>query len=142
MRAEQARLRRLQRLERVRAIAKQAVAVEAARAEGTLAQLEALIERTRAISEQYRGRTHFADGLELRQTGHFISGLDAITRTTGDDALRAKALADRKQIELAQAERSRAAVEARVTAEARSLAARGQTPALAARKPIGTGLEG
>ena len=141
MRAEQARLRRLQRLERVRAIAKQAVAVEAARAEGTLAQLEALIERTRAISEQYRGRTHFADGLELRQTGHFISGLDAITRTTGDDALRAKALADRKQIELAQAERSRAAVEDRAVAQEKAIAARATPPVLGSRKAIGTGLE-
>ncbi len=141
MRAEQARLRRLQRLERVRAIAKQAVAVEAARAEGTLAQLEALIERTRAISDQYRRRTEFADGLELRQTGHFMSGLDAITRTTGDDALRAKALADRKQIELAQAERSRAAVADRAVAQEKAIAARAAPPVLGSRKAIGTGLE-
>lgn len=141
MRAEQARLRRLQRLERVRAMAKQAAAVESARAEGTLAQLQALAERTQALTDDYRRRTRFADGLELRQTGHFIAGLQAITRSTSDDALRAKALADRKQLELAQAERSRAAVEDRALAQEKALAARASAPVLGARKAIGTGLE-
>ncbi|WP_374281580.1 hypothetical protein [Novosphingobium sp.] len=141
MRAEQARLRRLQRLERVRAIAKQSAAVEAAQAEGTLAQLEALAERTRALTDDYRRRSRFADGLELRQTGHFVAGLQAITRSTTDDARRAKALADRKQQELAQAERSRAAVEDRALAQEKAIAARAAPPVLGARKAIGTGLE-
>lgn len=141
MQAERARLRRLQRLERVRAIAKQSAAAEAAQAEGTLAQLEALIERTRAMEQEYAGRTRMTDGLELRQLGHFVSGLQAITRTTSGDALQAKALADRKQQELAQAERSRAAVEDRAAAQEKAIAARAAPQALGARRAIGTDLE-
>ena len=141
MRAERARLKRLQRLERVRAIAKQSLAADAARAEGTLAQLEALAERTRTMSAEYAARARFADGLELRQQGHFVAGLQAITRTTAADAVQAKALADRKQQELAQAERSRAAVEDRALAQEKTIAARTAPLALGARKAIGTDLE-
>ncbi len=141
MQAERARLKRLQRLERVRAIAKQTAAAESARAEGTLAQLEALAERTRALSDEYAARTRFSDGLELRQTGHFVSGLQAIARTTTGDAMQAKALADRKQQELAQAERSRAAVQDRATAQEKAMAARAAPQVLGARRQVGTGLE-
>lgn len=141
MQAERARLKRLQRLERVRAIAKQAAAAESARAEGTLAQLEALAERTRCLTAEYAARSHFADGHELRQTGTFISGLEAITRTTTGDARQARSLADRKQQELAQAERSRAAVEERALAQEKILASRTAPQSLDARRAIGTDLE-
>ena len=141
MQAERARLKRLQRLEKVRAIAKQAAAVDAARAESTLAQLEALAMRTRRMADEYRARTDFRDGLELRQLGQFVSGLNAITATTSGDAVNAKALADRKQRELAQAERSSAAVEDRAKAGAAARARRSQPQALGARKAVGTPLE-
>ena len=141
MQAERARLKRLQRLEKVRAIAKQAAAGESARAESTLAQLEALASRTRRMADEYRARTDFRDGLELRQLGQFVSGLNAITATTSGDALNARALADRKQLELAQAERSRAAVEDRAKAGAAALARRSQPQALGGRKAVGTPLE-
>lgn len=141
MQAERARLKRLGRLERVRAIAKQALVAESAQAEGTLAQLEALAERTRAMSAEYAARTRFASGLELRQLGQFVAGLQAITRTTRADALQAKALADRKQLDLAQAERSRAAVEERALAQEKALAARNVPQALGARRAVGTDLE-
>ena len=138
---DRARLRRLQRLERVRAIARQTAAAEAARAEGTLAQLEALASRTTRMAEEYRARTDPGSGLELRQLGQFVSGLNAITATTSGDALNARALADRKQLALAQAERSRAAVEDRAKAGQRALAQRGQPQVLGARKAVGTPLE-
>ncbi len=141
MQAERARLKRLQRLERVRAIAKQALVAESAHAEGTLAQLEALAERTRAMSAEYAARSRIADGHELRQLGHFVAGLQAITRTTSADAAQAKMLADRKQQELAQAERSRAAVEDRALAQERALTARAAAPVLGARRAVGTDLE-
>ena len=141
MQAERARLKRLQRLEKVRAIAKQAAAVESARAESTLAQLEALAMRTRRMTDEYRARTDFRDGLELRQLGQFVSGLNAITATTSGDALNARALADRKQLELAQAEHSRAAVEDRAKAGAAALARRTQPQVLGGRKAVGTPLE-
>lgn len=141
MQAERARLKRLQRLEKVRAIAKQAAALESARAESTLTQLEALADRTRRMADDYTARRDFRDGLELRQLGQFVSGLNAITATTTGDARNAKALADRKQLDLAQAERSRAAVEDRAKAGQRALAQRAQPQALGARKAVGTPLE-
>ena len=141
MRAEAARVRRLQRLEQVRAFAKQAAARDAAQAEGTLTQLEALAARTGAIADDYRGRTGLSDGLELRQLGSFVVGLGGITSATRNDAAQARAVADHKQQELALAERRRAAVEDRAQAGERALAQRQSHPASAARKQIGTGLE-
>jgi hypothetical protein len=143
MRPEQARLRRLERLERVRSIARQEAAREAAQAEGTLAQLSALADRTAALAEHYRQRTDPADALGLAQQHAVLAGLTGISTTTRGDAAQARALADRKQEELALAERRRAAVEDRAEAERRRLAQRRVGPALGARRtgPIGTGLE-
>ena len=141
MRAEAARVRRLQRLEKLRAHAKQTAALEAARAEGTLNQLEALAARTQAMAADYRGRTTLSDGMELRQLGQFVAGLTGVSSTTRSDALQARQLADLKQQELAQAERRRAAVEDRAEAGQRALAARRENPAMGSRRPVGTGLE-
>lgn len=138
---EAARLRRLQRLERVRAIASQTLAVEAAQAEGTLAQLEALAERTRALTSDYLGRSRAVTGLELRQLGQFLAGLQGISATTSGDADRARDLADRKQHEFALAERRRAAVEDRATSAARDVYKGRVLPVLGARRAVGTGLE-
>ena len=141
MEPERARLRRLQRLERVRAIARQAVALEAAAAESTLIQLEGLAERTRRMSEDYRSRDQALTGHDLRQRGQFLAGLQGLTASTSDDAARARTLADARQQELAQAERRRAAVEDRAVKAARDLAARRIAPVLSGRRRIGTGLE-
>jgi hypothetical protein len=139
--ADPKRLHRLQRLERVRAIAKQTAANAAAEAEGTLAQLKALAARTGSLAADYAGRDDALDGMSLQQIGRFAGGLQGITQTTLADAARAKAIADSRQLELAAAERRRAAVEERAQQEARELAARRQTPVLTRRKAIGTDLE-
>lgn len=141
MHPELRRVRRLQRLEKVRAIAKQAAALEAAQAEGALGQLRALAERTRTMADDYRARTIEADGLALRQLAVFAAGLAGVSATTHRDAEQAQALADRKQEELALAERRRAAVEDRALAGKRALDARLQSPPLGARRQIGTELE-
>lgn len=141
MAAERARLHRLQRLERVRAIARHQAAREAAQAEGTLAQLEALAERTHRMAEDYRGRTVLADGLELRELGQFVAGLSGISSATRGDAIQARELADRKQHDLALAERRRAAVEDRAQGEQRALVQRRAPQALDGRRPLGTPLE-
>lgn len=141
MQAEARRLHRLQRLEKVRAIAKQAAAQEAAQAEGTLAQLKALADRTRAMADDYRTRSALHDGQDLRQLGLFVAGLTGISATTTRDAAQAQALADRKQEELALAERRRAAVEDRAKAGQRALALRQANPTLTARRAVGTVLE-
>lgn len=141
MRAEAARVRRLVRLEKVRAHAKQAAAIEAAEAEGALARLSNLASRTQAMVDDYSTRSSHADGLELRQIGQFVAGLAEIFTTTRDDADQARIAADRKQQELAEAERRRAAVEDRARAGERALARRLIVPVLGSRRPVGTTLE-
>lgn len=139
--ADAKRLFRLQRLERVRAIAKQTAATAAAEAEGTLAQLQALAARTGSLADDYAGRHDAKDAMTLQQIGRFAGGLRGISENTRADALRAKAIADSRQAELAAAERRRAAVEERAVQEAKDLAAKRETPVLGGRRAIGTDLE-
>jgi hypothetical protein len=141
MRPEALRLRRLQRLERVRAIAKHEALRAAASAEGSLAQLLGLARRTAAMTEDYRARTGMSDALALAQHHAFVSGLTGIHAATRGDAVQAQALADRMQEELATAERRRAAVEDRARAEQRQLTQRRLPQSLGARRAVGTGLE-
>ena len=135
------RLKRLQRLEQVRAIAKQAAAQDAASAESTLQQLRGLAERTRILANGYDARSLAADGHALRQLSQFVTGLSGISASTERDALAAQGLADRKQQELALAERARAAAETRAESQAQVVAARLARPELSARRAIGTELE-
>ena len=141
MKAERARLKRLQRLERVRAIAKQTAASEAAAAESTLAQLESLAERTRSLAADYAARGEQADGAALTQIVRFAGGLREIHARTMDDAGRARDLADGKLAALGKAERRRAAVEDRASAAARVIGRTAQPPALASRRGFGTELD-
>jgi hypothetical protein len=141
MKAERARLKRLQRLERVRAIAKQAAASEAAQAEGTLAQLSALAERSRRLASDYAARSEARDGAALQQLSRFVGGLQGISENTANDAARARQFADTKLELLAAAERRRAAVESRADKQALSMAKREIAPATGTRRGFGTGLE-
>jgi len=135
------RLKRLQRLEQVRAIAKQAAAQDAASAESTLQQLRGLAERTRILANGYDARSLASDGHALRQLSQFVTGLSGISASTERDALAAQGLADRKQQELALAERARAAAETRAESQAQVVAARLARPELSARRTVGTELE-
>ena len=141
MKAERARLARLQRLERVRDIAKQAAAAEAAQAEGTLAQLESLAERTRQMAAEYAARIGVHDGASLRQLDSFARGLQGISTNTANDAANARRIADFKLEALGQAERRRAAVEERAERQSRAIARGSETPALGTRRKTGTSLE-
>lgn len=141
MRPEAARLKRLNRLERVRALAKQDTLRAAAEAEGHLAQLNALAERTVRIAKDYRLRRDCHTGADLQRLATFVDGIAAIGSATARDAAAARGLADQRQQELARAERSRAAVADRAMIEARAMAQQGKAPALASRKALGTALE-
>lgn len=138
---ERARLKRLQRLERVRAIARQTAAAQSAEAEGTLAQLRALAERTQDMAQAYRRRTGPGSGHDMRQVADFVAGLSAIETATRGDAERARALADHRQLELAAAERRRAAAEERARDQAQRVAKARQPQILGGRRRVGTGLE-
>ena len=133
MKAEREKLKRLQRLEKLRGIAKQTAASEAARAESTLAQLNTLAERTRTLRNEYAARTDMQDGAELSRMVRFVAGLQGIAATTEADVRRAHAMADRAQTELASAERRRAAVEERATQQARAMAAKAQYTAFSSQ---------
>ncbi len=135
------RLRRLQRLEQVRAIAKQTAAHDAAQAEASLQHLRGLAERTCQLAHGYDFPNRAIDGLALGQLHGFVAGLRAISINTARDAAQAQTLADRKQHELAHAERARAAVQDRAEASARIVAQRLAEPMLNARRAIGTELE-
>lgn len=141
MKAERDRLKRLNRLERVRDIAKQTAAAEAAQAEGTLAQLEALAERTRRMAEEYAARIGAQDGASLRQVNSFARGLEGISANTSNDAANARRIADFKMQALSQAERRRAVVEERAERQARVIAKGNETPVLGARRKSGTDLD-
>lgn len=135
------RLVRLQRLEKVRAIARQQAAAEAAAAEGTLAQLLALAERTGQMASDYAARRDAPDGAALRQLTRFREGLEGVSRGTNADAERARGHADLKLRALSEAERRRQAAEDRAASEAKALASAGQQAPLGARKALGTELE-
>lgn len=134
MTADRQKLARLNRLEKLRAIARQTAATEAAQAEGTLAQLRNLSDRTRRLAGDYSARRDASDGAALLHVGRFVGGLQTLTRTTDGDTLRAQAIADAKQRALVEAERRRAAVEDRASAQARVVSARTQQPALGGRR--------
>lgn len=143
MKAERERLARLRRLERIRDIARQTALAEAGKAEGTLAQLQGLVERTQRLSAAYAARTDARDAHALQQLQHFVAGLDRITTGTRADADAARRVADAKAQEAALAERRRAAVEERAEAQERLIArksAAATTPVTGKRK-TGTGLE-
>ncbi|WP_324741874.1 hypothetical protein U8326_01290 [Tsuneonella sp. CC-YZS046] len=136
MKPEEQRLKRLQRLERVRAIAKRTLATETAQAEGTLAQLQTLSDRTRQLADDYAARDDASDGHSLRQGSHFASGLYRIAASTGADVSTAREHANRKLAELAIAERKRAAVEERAKNEEQALQKKAQQPAIGSRKRV------
>lgn len=141
MTADERRLARLRRLERVRAIAKRQLAAETAEAEAALSQLRALTERTRGLADDYAARDDAVDGFVLRQTGRFAAGLCQVARSAGLGATAAQERADRKLAELATAEQSRAAVEERITLAESLLARKGVARPVEARRRVGTELE-
>ena len=134
MRPERQKLARLLRLERVRAIARQNAANEAARAEATLTQLQALAVRSGNLAADYNGRSDARDGADLRRLVLFASGLQTVCRNTSADAVRAQTIADLRHGELANAERRRAAVADRALATSRAIAAGAQAPILNGRR--------
>jgi hypothetical protein len=121
MKAERARLARLQRLERIRDIARRTALAEAGRAEGTLAQLQALAQRTDSLAAGYSARADAQDAASLQQLHKFVRGLESISRTTAGDIDRARVHADQRAAEAAAAERRRAAAEERAQAQAREI---------------------
>lgn len=142
MSAEKAKLKRLRRLERLRAIARQTALGEAAKAEAALAQVTALQSRTSALIEAYALRRAATEAADLQLEKQFIAGLTRIAEATAGDLARARTQADTRAAEAAAAERQRAAVADRVSAAAQRIARKAAdsaaTPAAAAPGTVGT----
>lgn len=135
-RSDAQRVARLRRLERIRAMAREAALAEAAKAEGTLAQLAGLAERTRLLAAEYAARDDAADAHGLAGAMRFAAGMQGLTRNAEAEADSARVVADGKARAAAEAERRRAAVDDRAAREVRAIARKGYatTPSLAARK--------
>ncbi|WP_050805620.1 hypothetical protein, partial [Novosphingobium nitrogenifigens] len=118
MKAERLRLKRLQRLEKLRAIARQTALAEAGRAEAQLAQLETLGQRTASLISDYAQRDDATLAEDLVRQRAFVAGLSQLAVNTRNDIARARDNADRRAAEAAAAERRRAAVEDRAAATA------------------------
>jgi len=136
-----ARLKRLQRLERTRDVAKRAAAAEAAAAENNLALLTYLSTHAAGLAAQYAQPSGETDGFSLRHRHAFVRELLNLSANTSDDAAKARTHADAKQTELAAAERRRATVADHASRRERELARREATPPLSARGGFGTNLE-
>jgi hypothetical protein len=133
MKAERARLVRLKRLEKLRAIARQNALAEAGRAEARLAQLEQLGQRTAALITGYAARTDAQSGGDLVRQRTYLAELQRMTVRTADDIARAREQADARAAQAAAAERSRTAVEQRISAAQAQIAAQNS----AAGVPLG-----
>jgi hypothetical protein len=121
MKAERARLGRLKRLEKLRAIARHNALAEAGRAEARLAQLRQLGDRTVALISTYAARSDAACGADLASQRVYLDELQRLGQRNSADIARARAEADARAAQAAQAERSRAAVEDRATATAQRI---------------------
>jgi hypothetical protein len=115
MKAEHARLVRLKRLEKLRAIARQTALAEAGKAEARLAQLEHLGSRTAALISGYAMRTDAQSGGDLARQRVYLGELQHMVARNDSDIARAREQADARAAQAAAAERSRAAVEDRIT---------------------------
>ena len=111
MKAERARLARLKRLEKLRAIARQTALSEAGRAEARLADLETLGQRTATLITGYATRTDADCGADLVRQRIYLGELQRMATRTEADVARARDQAD-----------ARAAVEDRATATAQRIA--------------------
>lgn len=121
MKADNSRLTRLRRIEKVRAVAKQLALLDAAAAEGTLAKLQTLAERTRQMACEYNAAAYATDGNALLQLQRFVGGLSDISTTALGDAGRAKSIADARLRELAKCEQRRSAAQERAETMLREL---------------------
>ncbi|MCB2049257.1 MAG: hypothetical protein KDE32_13685 [Novosphingobium sp.] len=121
MKAQQRKLARLQRLARIRDVARHEAATRAAEAEDVFARIVALDGQTNALARRYEVRGECHDAQSLRQLDAFVSGLRALGTETARQIETARHDADARQVDLAEAERRRTVVEDRAQALRRTL---------------------
>lgn len=124
MKTDRARVLRLRRIERLRGLEKQALAGQAAHAEGTLAELGALAERTARLAGDYAARDDADHGAALVRLRHFALGMQALHGGARSNADGARAHADRIMAAVAAAEQRRSTASDRAERRAAELARR------------------
>ena len=133
MKPDRKSLRRLDRLEHLRAIARRQALSEAGRAEAHLARTSELGERTAALIAGYAAARDAACGADLARQRQFVAALQRLAHDNSAEIARARAQADTRAAEAAAAERRRAAVETRADAARRLL----QRDAATSAQPLG-----
>jgi len=127
-------LRRLQRLERVREVARRSAAMQMAEAEGTLGQLLTLRDRTRDMAGGYHTADAGMEGGDLRRITAFVDGVGRLTRQTEQGIDIARSRADARRGELLTADRRLSHVSERVEAQRKALSAEKPAEAPARRR--------
>jgi hypothetical protein len=141
MKPEQRKLARLQRLARIRAIARHEAAGRAAQAEDVFARIVALDSQTNALARRYETRGQCRDAASLRQLDAFVAGLRTISADTARQMETARSDADARQVELAWAERRKTVIEDRARDVRTALQRRSVTPASGSARRFGTLLD-
>ncbi|MCB2064163.1 MAG: hypothetical protein KDE25_12080 [Novosphingobium sp.] len=135
MSPERRKLARLQRLARIREVARHQAATRAAEAEDVFARVVALDGQTNALARRYEARGQCRDAHSLRQLDAFVSGLRAMSSETARQIESARSDADARQADLASAERRKTVVEDRARDVHRMLERRpGRTASVGARR--------
>ena len=124
MTADRAKVARLKRIERLRAIEHRVKIGEAALAEAALAGAGALADRTGRLAASYRGRAEAGDGATLARLQHFTAGLLALHAGTSAGVASARDRADTARQAAAAAEKRVEAVALLATNSATALARR------------------
>jgi hypothetical protein len=135
------KLARLQRLARVRAVARHDAAARAAQAEDVFARIVALDGQTNALARRYETRGQCRDAGSLRQLDSFVSALRAMGTETSRQIETARSDADARQTELAHAERRRTVVEDRAQILRAALERRPAAVSPAVTRRFGTDLD-
>ena len=141
MSPERRKLARLQRLARIREVARHQAATRAAEAEDVFARVVALDGQTNALARRYEARSHCRDAQSLRQLDAFVSGLRAMSAETARQIETARSDADARQADLASAERRKSVVEDRVPDVRRMLERRPGRAAAVGTRRSGTVLD-
>lgn len=141
MKPDKRKLARLQRLARVRAVARHDAAVRAAEAEDVFARIVALDGQTNALARRYERRGQCTDAGSLRQLDAFVAGLRSISADTARQMETARNDADARQADLATAERRKTVVEDRARDVRMALERRSAIAPSAASRRFGTDLD-
>lgn len=141
MTVQHRKLARLQRLARIRAVARHEAASQAAQAEDVFARIVALDSQTNALARRYETRGDCRDADSLRALDAFISALRSLGTETARQRDTARSDADARQADLARAERRRTVVEDRALDLRRTLERRPANAMPAAGRRFGTLLD-